>query len=58
MSVYNNDIDQLLPGSGEKSVCKITRHIDHGKQGNNEEAGTERELMNSVKTDQHADEPE
>lgn len=58
MSVYNNDIDQLLPGSVEKSVCKITRHIDHSKQGNAEETGTEREIMNSVKTDRHADEPE
>lgn len=58
MSVYNNDIDQLLPGSVVKSIYKITRHIDHSKQGNREETGTEREIMNSMKTDQHADEPQ
>lgn len=33
MSVYTKDIDQLLPSSIETSICEITRHIDHSKQG-------------------------
>lgn len=33
MSVYTKDIDQLLPDSIETSICKLTRHTDHNKQG-------------------------